>query len=249
MYHHVLPAQNSFISVSVDNFECQMKMISKKYNPITSDEFLAYKKGDISLPKNSIFITFDDGWLDNYVYAYPILKKYNVKATVFIVTKWIDDESNGAPTTKVSYSSHKEADKMVRSGARGAVLHLEQMAQMSDLVDFNSHLYSHTNRTADDVSFENECEKSQEFFVKNFGKQSKHLCHPWGYYEDGDFEIAKQYGFEICYTTKNGANLPDGKVDAISRFTVKDKSSLWIDMKLQLFSNSFLAKMYAKRKA
>ena len=35
---------------------------------------------DIPIPKNSIFLNFDDGYLDNYIYAYPLLKKYGISA-------------------------------------------------------------------------------------------------------------------------------------------------------------------------
>ena len=76
------------------NFEAQMKMLAKGgYTTITPDELLAYKQGKITLPKKSVLITFDDGWRNNYIYAYPILKKYGLKATIFLITSWIEEAS------------------------------------------------------------------------------------------------------------------------------------------------------------
>jgi len=80
MYHHILP-KDGFIASSVDNFDKQMKFLSdNNYKTLSSEEFFLFKKGELKLPKKSVFITFDDGWRDNFIYAYPILKKYNLKA-------------------------------------------------------------------------------------------------------------------------------------------------------------------------
>ena len=93
MYHHVLENDGA-IAISQKNFEAQMKMLAKGgYTTITPDELLAYKQGKITLPKKSVLITFDDGWRNNYIYAYPILKKYGLKATIFLITSWIEEAS------------------------------------------------------------------------------------------------------------------------------------------------------------
>ena len=90
MYHHVLENDGT-IAISQKNFEAQMKMLAKGgYTTITPDELLAYKQGKITLPKKSVLITFDDGWRNNYIYAYPILKKYGLKATIFLITSWMN---------------------------------------------------------------------------------------------------------------------------------------------------------------
>lgn len=95
MYHHILP-QKGFIASSVDEFEAQMKYLHEKgYKTLTSSEFRDFMLGTKSF-KKAVFITFDDGWRDNYIYAYPILKKYGLKATIFVVTKWIEEASKKA---------------------------------------------------------------------------------------------------------------------------------------------------------
>ena len=93
MYHHVL-SQDSFIASSIKNFDEQMKYLYENgWKTLSIDEFYQYKLGKLKLPKKSVFITFDDGWRDNFIYAYPILKKYNLRATLFVVTQWIEKAS------------------------------------------------------------------------------------------------------------------------------------------------------------
>ena len=66
-------------------FEKQIKLIKKLgYKTLTLEEFYKWKKNEIQLPYLSILITFDDGFLNLYKYAMPILKKYNMNATVFV---------------------------------------------------------------------------------------------------------------------------------------------------------------------
>ncbi|WP_169763686.1 polysaccharide deacetylase family protein, partial [Campylobacter mucosalis] len=94
MYHHVLNEPDQVITRSVEQFRAQMKFLcDNNYKCLTSSEFLAYKNGELVLPKKSVFITFDDGWRDNFYYAYPILKEFNLSATIFIVTSWIEKAS------------------------------------------------------------------------------------------------------------------------------------------------------------
>ena len=77
---------------SIDVFEEMMNYLyENQYNTISTEEFLEWYKGNINLPKKSILITFDDGFYEDYYLAYPILKKYNIKATSFIVGSRIND--------------------------------------------------------------------------------------------------------------------------------------------------------------
>jgi len=93
-YHRV--NDNEFnplgMSVTVDNFEKQIRFISKKYNVISLKQAVTFLKGEGSIPKNPIVITFDDGYEDNYINAYPILRKYNVPATIFLTVEAIEQK-------------------------------------------------------------------------------------------------------------------------------------------------------------
>jgi len=63
---------------------------SQGYTTITYDTLYAGLKGQTKLPAKPIILTFDDGYIDFYVNAFPILRKYNLNATEFIPTGLID---------------------------------------------------------------------------------------------------------------------------------------------------------------
>lgn len=80
---------NPLICINKDLFEAQIRYLSANTNVVTLNDFVKGYSGQKSLPKNSILITFDDGYLDNFQNAFPILKKYRVPATIFLTTNRI----------------------------------------------------------------------------------------------------------------------------------------------------------------
>lgn len=97
MYHYVRDYANPAdpagidLSVSVANFESQMQyLVSNNYTPLTLDEAYAIFEGKTEAPGKPIILTFDDGTEDLYTTVYPILQKYNLKATSFIITGFVD---------------------------------------------------------------------------------------------------------------------------------------------------------------
>ncbi|MGH7926174.1 MAG: polysaccharide deacetylase family protein, partial [Candidatus Binatia bacterium] len=74
------------IAVSPAIFESHVALLSKKYRIVSLDDVVGWISGTTSLPRRAVAITFDDGYRDNYQYAYPILKKYGATATFYVVT-------------------------------------------------------------------------------------------------------------------------------------------------------------------
>ena len=95
MYHRVLPGDfesqvsvQSGMFVSERSFNHQIDFLKKNFNIVPLAELTDRKASGKDL-KNLCSITFDDGWLDNYQYAFPILKKFNVPATIFLTTGFV----------------------------------------------------------------------------------------------------------------------------------------------------------------
>jgi peptidoglycan/xylan/chitin deacetylase (PgdA/CDA1 family) len=85
MYHDIKESE-------FENFENQINNLRKKWNFITPEEFHLYKNGMLDISKNSILITFDDGFYSNIKAAMRILNKYNIKALFFIVYDFVNIE-------------------------------------------------------------------------------------------------------------------------------------------------------------
>ena len=100
-YHRIMdfdeqnyPADIELISANPTSFEKQVKYLKKHYQPLKFSELSYYISNPRKLIKPPVIITFDDGFLDNYKFAYPILERHKVPATFFITTDAIE---NGTP--------------------------------------------------------------------------------------------------------------------------------------------------------
>lgn len=89
LFHSVQPEASGKAIMSVNEFDQVLTAIKENgYNFISSDQFHRYMKGTLQLPSKSVMITFDDGYEDNLIYAYPVLVKHQAPAIIFLVTKW-----------------------------------------------------------------------------------------------------------------------------------------------------------------
>ncbi|WP_196214034.1 polysaccharide deacetylase family protein [Methanolobus vulcani] len=93
MYHRVtnLSLLDNDNIVLPDVFEKQIQYLVRHYNVITFNEVVDFVSGKLqNIPRNSVILTFDDGYEDCYSIVYPILKKYNIPCTFFLSTDYIE---------------------------------------------------------------------------------------------------------------------------------------------------------------
>ena len=77
----------------IDKFHNQMKFLKERHRIVSEKEVATFmEKGRI--PDCSVWITFDDGYKDNYTNAFPILKKYSIPATIFVTTGYINEPTS-----------------------------------------------------------------------------------------------------------------------------------------------------------
>ncbi|MFC3886503.1 polysaccharide deacetylase family protein [Bacillus songklensis] len=210
MYHHLLKkAENQFpnnnVILNVENFEEQMKYLaSQGYKTITIDELIRYMNGEIRLPNKSILITFDDGHKTNYLYAYPILKKYNMHAAAFIITNRIQPQPAVFDPSRLQFLS------------------VQEMQAMRDVFEFGSHtngLHNLEGMTSQVLL------KSPEELLDDFGTsrailQTSYFCYPFGQYNEQTVSLVKQSGYQAAFTTKTGYAEPHESLYDIERFGV-----------------------------
>lgn len=143
MYHSVgIPNNNwkwNFLTTPYQDFEQQLKYLKKNdFSTIDLEQLYNHIHNDIPIPKKSIVLTFDDGYLDNYIFAYPLLKKYGFKGIIFINPEFID------PRKIV----RKRFDENPKINSRDSIgfLSWEEMKIMeaNNVMDIQSHAMTHT---------------------------------------------------------------------------------------------------------
>lgn len=96
-----------------DTFSGILKYFLRYFNPISLEQLEGYYYRGKSLPPNPMFLTFDDGFANNYFHAFPILKKYNCPAVIFISTNLIDNK-NGYWVERLEYSIYYTEQKQLQ---------------------------------------------------------------------------------------------------------------------------------------
>jgi len=82
-------SRDSQCGISRQNFEGQMQFLMEHMNPISLSFLVKSLQNRSPIPPRSVVVTFDDGYADNYFNAYPVLRKYRIPATIFLVTSYI----------------------------------------------------------------------------------------------------------------------------------------------------------------
>jgi peptidoglycan/xylan/chitin deacetylase (PgdA/CDA1 family) len=98
--------------------------------------------GEKRLPPKSVMLTFDDGYLDNWVFVFPILRKYDAKATIFVNPEFVDPSISNRPQFAGAADGRKPGPDIAHLG----FLNWSEMKAMEDsgLVDIQSHSLTHT---------------------------------------------------------------------------------------------------------
>ncbi len=91
MYHYTRNLKNSRYSrikgLDSSYFEQQIEFMKMNFNIVSMEQVIEASKGNLNLPENALLLTFDDGYIDNYTVAFPILEKYGVQGSFFIPGK------------------------------------------------------------------------------------------------------------------------------------------------------------------
>ncbi len=198
LYHRLRPEEKAkeldkekIFVVYPSKFEEQIKYLSENgYKSISLDEYTNSVRNKKPFPPKSIIITFDDGYLSNYLYAYPILKKYGFTAVIFVTLD---------PCSEV-FDPYREFD---------APLTLSQMKEMSDsgVISIQSHGVTH--RPLEGLSneeIEKELLESKIELEKITKKPVNFLALAGAIYDKRPRVIAKQLGYDGVFTGYKGTN-------------------------------------------
>lgn len=145
-YHSIGPLNKdwyrNFLTIEPSVFENHLEFFSKRFRVISLKEYYLIRTGQITSVKDPLIITFDDGYLDNFIWAYPLLKKYGLKATIFISPEFVD-QKNGIRSEKNMLGFLSWNELKILTG--------------SEWVDIQSHTMTHTKYFSSDriIDFHN----------------------------------------------------------------------------------------------
>lgn len=132
----------NWLSVSLEHFEtlCQY-LVRKGYTTHFLDEWYDYSSQPRKKNPKKLVLTFDDGYLDNWVFAYPILKKYGLKGTIFINPEFVEPIAEVRPTIEDIWKGKIAEEDLTTLG----FLNWEELRAMqrSGVMDIQSHSMSH----------------------------------------------------------------------------------------------------------
>lgn len=221
MYHRVndaLPPGD--LVVPAANFRQQMEYLAAHCEVMSLDKLLGDEgRGTRDKGRKKVAITFDDGYRDNYLNAYPVLKELGLPATLFLTTGMI-----GTDKKRPRYQDMPAPD----------MLSWEEVAEMAQNgVSFGAHTVSHPHLSQ--LNYEEqkaEIEKSVEMLVRNTSKEEGRVtrdeiatsifCYPYGDYNADTLKILSGLGIKLAVTIKPGAN----NERTMGRGTKDEKSNL-----------------------
>jgi peptidoglycan/xylan/chitin deacetylase (PgdA/CDA1 family) len=183
MYHRVLPdgphpGVDPGMFVTVSAFERHLRLLRSRYELVTIDAFGDWMAGRRMYVCPPCAITFDDGWRDNYEIAFPLIQRYEVPATVFLVTSWIGRDDM------------LDADRIARMESSGVV--------------FGSHTVTHALLGHVDVStMQSELADSKAALERYVKRPSRWFCFPKGSHNEQACTLARQF-YDGAVTVRRG---------------------------------------------
>ena len=204
------------LCVSEVDFEEQMKYLSDNgFTTVTMDEFRQWHAGKKEFPPKSCLITFDDGLDSVYYLAYPILKKYDQAATLFVIGHRIGDKTD--PFDPDSEESHYVGRDVI-----------DKVRAEYPRFEFESHTYNMHKRIngrkpVNVLNYDEMVADSK----KNASFGFTYMAYPWGAYNESMQKALEDTGYEMAfayrpyrYTTR------DDDPYAISRIKVNGTKSI-----------------------
>ena len=192
-YHRFTPGKSDCgrLAVSEDAFVAQMAYLRDRgFRVIDFKDLADFMAGNVSLPRRSVILSIDDGYKSVYEIAFPVLKRFDYPATVFVYSDFV--------------------------GA-GAALNWKQMREMVDsgLIDIQPHSKTHADLT---LRLEGESEKAYrkrlalefrhpaELIERNLGLPIHTFSYPYGAENEIVIEAAEKAGYTLGATVTRGGN-------------------------------------------
>ncbi|QCD53308.1 polysaccharide deacetylase family protein [Campylobacter sp. RM16192] len=247
--HHCSPIKDE-LTISPDTLEKTLKQILNM-----GFIFINYQNfKDILFNRNqskqkSILLTFDDGYFDNYKYAFPVLKKLKIPAVCFLVTDNISDFKREDYNFRLKPHKDIDYEKDIEH-----FLNLDEIYEMkeSGIFEFDSHTATHFScKSNNEERLKNELNKSYEKIKKIFpDKKEFGFCWPKGHFNNISMKLIKESKYEFAFSVLDGGYCTGDdkfkirRID-ISSFKNENEYLFRIKKKLIIYSTPIIGNLYS----
>ena len=208
-YHSVQP-QNTY-STKPQDFSRQMEYLVGEFNIVSLPEFYRIRCDKKELPNKLAMVTFDDGYEDNYKYAFSILNKYGIKATIFVTTGFI----NGAIDISKDHIAYRGLKPLT----------WEQIVEMKKVgISFGAH--THTHQILAGISLEDaekEIAKSRNILEEKLREPVQMFAYPFGQrrtFNDSIVRLLRMHDFKLACSTVWGSDNGNTDIFALHRIRI-----------------------------
>ena len=218
MYHMISSpktAEEARYACPPAQFEQHLRYLkSSSHTPVSLDQIEAHLLSGSDLPDNAVAITLDDGFEDNYTNAYPLLKKYNIPATIFLTSglmggtnQWMCER--GFPERKM--------------------LGWQQIEEMDrGKIDFGAHTVSHPKLSELGIeACTKEILQSKQTIEERLGQPCHHFAYPYGLFTEATARVVEHTGFKLACSTRSGFNNSERDPFILHRIEVYGTDPVW----------------------
>lgn len=223
-YHGVHDPPNNPYAISSLDFAGQMQLLAEQFTPVSVDQLVFCLRNGQPLPPRAVAVTIDDGYSDAYTYAFPILQRFCIPATVFLPIDFIETNATG-----------KEVDRSTRARTNGLAqvdfLTWDQVREMSQHgIAFGSHTQSHASLTRlSQRELRQELKGSKAKLEAELGEPVTGFAYPYGTARAVSSEVERAVadaGYQWAVTGLSGANDRQINLYALRRIKVERGDSI-----------------------
>lgn len=210
MYHSILKdnsASPEFI-VTPKQLEEDLKYIKDMgYTAVTVGDMIGYVYENKPLPSKPIMLTFDDGHYNNYYYAYPLMKKYDMKMVISVVGKYTDDfTKKDGSNPNYSYLTWEQIDEMQKSG------YVEFQNHTYDLHSITKKRYGCKKNKGESLDeyrnvLTEDLIKLQNKMYDATNVKPTAFTYPFGGVSTASYDIIKELGFKASFSCAEGVSV------------------------------------------
>ncbi len=229
LYHHIDENVTSDMVVSPSKFEEDLNYLKEnEYTTILLKDLIKYIKEDIELPKKCVCITFDDGYTSNYEYAYPLLKKYGMNATIFVIGSSI---GKGVEDNIIPHFNIFQAKEMIKSGVIDIKSHTYDMHQIPSEDSRENILKLNNEKINQYIEYrKNDYIKINKNVFNKLNIDNNILAYPQGRIDNVSAKVSNILGYQMTLTTIPKTNyilkyLPESLYN-LNRYNITEDTKL-----------------------